>query len=67
MLLRRLFRRPKPPPIDRRQVFRLRLPAWRVRAVAWLCKARNTVFHIQHFSPFRSNLLEEVMARTVCC
>ena len=47
--------------------FRLRLPAWRVRAVAWLCKARNTVFHIQHFSPFRSNLLEEVMARTVCC
>jgi hypothetical protein len=46
---------------------RLRLPAWRVRAVAWLCQARNTVFHIQHYSPFRSNLLEEVMARTVCC
>ncbi|MFN7017229.1 MAG: hypothetical protein ACK4P5_08730 [Fimbriimonadales bacterium] len=46
---------------------RLRLPAWRVRAVAWLCKERNTVFHIQHFSPFRSNLIEEVMARTVCC
>jgi len=46
---------------------RLRLPAWRVRAVAWLCKPRNTVFHIQHHSPFRSNLLEEVMARTVCC
>ncbi|BCW95656.1 MAG: hypothetical protein WHS44_09455 [Fimbriimonadales bacterium] len=46
---------------------RLRLPAWRVRAVAWLCQPRNTVFHIQHYSPFRSNLLEEVMARTVCC
>ncbi|MFN3690151.1 MAG: hypothetical protein ACK4UU_04415, partial [Fimbriimonadales bacterium] len=46
---------------------RLRLPAWRVRAVAWLCKERNTVFHIQHRSPFRSNLIEEVMARTVCC
>ncbi|MCS7301249.1 MAG: hypothetical protein NZ556_06820 [Fimbriimonadales bacterium] len=46
---------------------RLCLPAWRVRAVAWLCQERNTVFHIQHFSPYRSNLLEEVMARTVCC
>ncbi|MCX7924354.1 MAG: hypothetical protein N2554_00920 [Fimbriimonadales bacterium] len=46
---------------------RLRLPAWRVRAVAWFCKERNTVFHLQHFSPFRSNLIEEVMARTVCC
>jgi len=46
---------------------RLRLPAWRVRAVAWFCRERNAVFHIQHFSPFRSNLIEEVMARTVCC
>lgn len=46
---------------------RLRLPAWRVRAVAWFCQERNAVFHIQHFSPFRSNLIEEVMARTVCC
>lgn len=48
-------------------LLRLRLPAWRVRAVAWLCQPRNTVFHIQHYSPFRSSLLEEVMARTVCC
>ncbi|MCS6924007.1 MAG: hypothetical protein NZM10_06495 [Fimbriimonadales bacterium] len=46
---------------------RLRLPAWRVRAVAWLCRERNAVFHLQHFSPFPSNLIEEVMARTVCC
>lgn len=46
---------------------RLRLPAWRVRAVAWVCRARNAVFHIQHFSAFRSDLIEEVMARTVCC
>ncbi|GIV06964.1 MAG: hypothetical protein KatS3mg017_0166 [Fimbriimonadales bacterium] len=46
---------------------RVRLPAWRVRAVAWFCQERNTVFHIQHFSAFSSNLIEEVMARTVCC
>lgn len=46
---------------------RLRLPAWRVRAVAWLCRERNTVFHIQHHAFRNSNLLEEVMARTVCC
>lgn len=45
----------------------LRLPSWRVRAVAWLCKERNTVFHIQHHTALDSGLLEEVMARTVCC
>ncbi|MDW8106348.1 MAG: hypothetical protein RMK45_02600 [Armatimonadota bacterium] len=46
---------------------RLQLPAWRMRAVAWWCRQRNAVFHIQHFSARASNLIEEVMARTVCC
>ncbi|MFQ3611717.1 MAG: hypothetical protein SNJ72_09535 [Fimbriimonadales bacterium] len=44
----------------------LHLPAYRVRMVAWLCPERNAVFHIQHRSPRRTDLLEEVMARTLC-
>ncbi len=44
----------------------LHLPAYRVRMVAWQCPERNAVFHIQHRSPRKSNLLEEVMARTLC-
>lgn len=47
-------------------LFTLRLPAWRIRAVAWFCPARNALFHILHQSPRPSRLMEEVMARTVC-
>ncbi len=44
----------------------LHLPAYRVRMLAWLCPQRNAVFHILHRSPRRTDLLEEVMARTLC-
>ncbi|GBC93063.1 hypothetical protein HRbin15_01549 [bacterium HR15] len=44
----------------------LRLPAWRIRAIAWFCPERNALFHIVHQSSRRTPLLDEVMARTVC-
>lgn len=47
-------------------LFTLHLPAWRIRAVAWLCPERNALFHIVHQSSRRTHLLDEVMARTVC-
>jgi len=47
-------------------LFTLRRPAWRIRAVAWLCPERNALFHILHQGSRKDNLLDEVMARTIC-
>lgn len=44
----------------------LHRPAWRVEAVAWLDPNRNAIFHIQHQTPRRNPLIEEVYARTQC-
>ncbi len=44
----------------------LRLPAWRIRAVAWFCPERNALFHVLHQSARKSHLLDEVMAKTIC-
>jgi hypothetical protein len=44
----------------------LRLPAWRIDAALWLCPKRNTLYHILHQHSRKSELLNEVIARTVC-
>lgn len=47
-------------------VFRLHRPALRVRAAIWHCSNRNQILHVRHQGSRRSDLLEQIVERTVC-
>jgi len=47
-------------------VFRLHRPALRVRGAVWHCPNRNLILHVRHQGPRRSDLLEQMIERTIC-